>query len=545
MFAGVIPILATPFHEDERLDLHSWQRLLEFMLTLEVDGVTILGVLGESNRLNDEERQTLIETAVTVIHRRLPIIVGTSAAGTRTAAYLSRMAQDLGADAVMVTPAKEPVPNEDRLMELYQQVAESISIPIVLQDHPASTDVHMPAGLIVRIVRAVPSIACVKEEAVPTAPKIRQIREGVGERQLAILSGLGGLYAPFDLEAGSDGFNTGFAFPEVLQALVAAARRADWLQVHRIYARFAALLVFEQQPGVAVRKELLRRRGVLASARVRHPGTALSATQAAQLDALLARTLPGVDITRRLPLISFFRKCTVTAASELGEVGERARRRIMGRLMPFLFVLYIFNYINRVNVGYAALQMRSDLGFSNTVFGFGAGIFFIGYFLLQVPSTLLTELWSARLFITVSLIVWGALAALCGLVDTAREFYWVRFFLGVAQAGFFPGVIVYLTHWFRYQDRAKAVAMFMMAIPASNMVGAAVAAALMRIDWLGWNGWRWLLILEGIPTVIFGVSHFSISPTGQRTRAGCPRTSASGSPPSWNARRRRKRPGRS
>lgn len=300
MFAGVIPILATPFHEDERLDLHSWQRLLEFMLTLEVDGVTILGVLGESNRLNDEERQTLIETAVTVIHRRLPIIVGTSAAGTRSAAYLSRMAQDLGADAVMVAPAKEPVPNEDRLIELYQQVAESISIPIVLQDHPASTDVHMPAGLIVRIVRTVPSIACVKEEAVPTAPKIRQIREGVGERQLAILSGLGGLYAPFDLEAGSDGFNTGFAFPEVLQALVAAARRADWLQVHRIYARFAALLVFEQQPGIAVRKELLRRRGVLASARVRHPGTALSATQTAQLDALLARTLPGVDITRAI-----------------------------------------------------------------------------------------------------------------------------------------------------------------------------------------------------------------------------------------------------
>ena len=298
MFAGVIPILATPFHEDEGLDLNSWQRLLEFMLALGVDGVTILGVLGESNRLNDEERQTLIQTAVTVVHKRVPIIVGASAAGTKTAAYLSRMAQDLGADAVMVAPAKEPVPNEDRIIELYQQVGQNISIPIVLQDHPASTDVHMPAGLIVRIVRAVPSIACVKEEAVSTAPKIRQIREGAGERQMTILSGLGALYAPFDLEAGSDGFNTGFAFPEVLQALVAAARQADWPLVHRIYARFAALLVFEQQPGVAVRKELLRRRGVLASARVRHPGGSLTATHAAQLDALLARTLPGVDITR-------------------------------------------------------------------------------------------------------------------------------------------------------------------------------------------------------------------------------------------------------
>lgn len=190
---------------------------------------------------------------------------------------------------------------------------------------------------------------------------------------------------------------------------------------------------------------------------------------------------------------------------ELTPAAERTRRRITRHLMPFLFLLYIFNYLNRVNVGYAALQMTGELGFSNTVFGLGAGIFFIGYFILQIPSTLLTELWSARLFITFSLIVWGALAALCGLIETAQQFYWVRFLLGAAQAGFFPGVIVYLTHWFRYQDRAKAVAMFMMAIPASNMVGAVIAATLMRINWLGWGGWRWLLILEGLPTVLLGI----------------------------------------
>ena len=116
MFTGVLPILATPFHEDESLDLASWQRLLQFMVELGVDGVTVLGVLGESNRLNDEERQTLIEAAVTIVGNRMPIIVGTSASGTRTAIYLSRMAQDLGADAVMVTPGKEPVPNEDRIV---------------------------------------------------------------------------------------------------------------------------------------------------------------------------------------------------------------------------------------------------------------------------------------------------------------------------------------------------------------------------------------------------------------------------------------------
>jgi 4-hydroxy-tetrahydrodipicolinate synthase len=298
MFAGVIPILATPFHDDETLDLSSWQRLLEFMLALGVDGVTILGVLGESNRLNDEERQTLIEAAVAVIDRRVPVIVGTSASGTRTATYLSRMAQDLGADAVMVTPAKEPVPNEDRILELYQQIAQSISIPIVLQDHPASSDVHMSAGLIMRILRAVQSIECVKEEAVPTAPKIRQLRDGFTDRRISMLSGLGALYAPFDLEAGCDGLNTGFAFPEVLQALVAAARDADWERLHHLYSRFAALIVFEQQPGLAIRKEVLRRRGLLASGRVRHPSAAISPAQSAQLDALLAWTLPGVNLTR-------------------------------------------------------------------------------------------------------------------------------------------------------------------------------------------------------------------------------------------------------
>jgi 4-hydroxy-tetrahydrodipicolinate synthase len=298
MFSGVIPILATPFHDDESIDLRSWQHILEFNLALGVNGVTILGVLGESNRLSDEERHTLIETAVTVVGKNIPIIVGTSASGTRTAAYLSRMAEDLGADAVMVAPAKEAVPGDDRLVELYEQIARRVTIPIVLQDHPASTEVHMSVGLIARILRSVPSIGCVKEEAVPTAPKIRQLREAFTERRIPILSGLGALYAPFDLEAGSDGFNTGFAFPEVLVALVAAARQGDYPRVHQIYSRFAALIVFEQQPGIAIRKELLRRRGLLASARVRHPGATIATAQSQQLDILLARAFPGVDITR-------------------------------------------------------------------------------------------------------------------------------------------------------------------------------------------------------------------------------------------------------
>ena len=162
-------------------------------------------------------------------------------------------------------------------------------------------------------------------------------------------------------------------------------------------------------------------------------------------------------------------------------IAERTRRHIARRLAPFLFVLYVLNYLDRVNLGYAALEMTGDLGFSNAVFGFGAGIFFVGYFLLQIPGTMLTEMWSARKFIGVSLIVWGALATMTGLITTAPQFYWIRFFLGAAEAGFFPGVIVYLTHWYRYEDRGKAVALFMIAIPISNMLGAVVAAFLMRV----------------------------------------------------------------
>ena len=297
-FTGVIPILATPFRDDESLDLESWQRLLEFVIGLRVEGVTILGVLGESNRLSDHERETLIESAVLVVAKRVPIIVGTSHSGTAAAAYLSRMAQDHGADAVMVTPGKEAVPNDDRIVEAYRRIADGLTIPIVLQDHPASSEVHMSVPLMLRVVREVPAVQCIKEEAVPTAPKIRQLREGMGDKRLPILSGLGALYAPFDLEAGSDGFNTGFAFPEVLMAMVRAARAEDWKRVHDIYARFAALIVFEQQPGVAVRKQLLHRRGLFASARARHPGASITAPMAQQLDSVLARTLPGVDITQ-------------------------------------------------------------------------------------------------------------------------------------------------------------------------------------------------------------------------------------------------------
>jgi 4-hydroxy-tetrahydrodipicolinate synthase len=296
-FSGVIPILATPFNDDESLDLASWQRMIAFMVELGVDGITILGVLGESNRLNDHEREALIKSAVATVSKRIPVIVGTSHTGSAAAAYLSRMAEDLGADAVMVAPAKEPVPNDERILEYYRRIADGTRLPIVLQDHPASTEVHMSAALILRIVKEVASVACIKAEAVPTPPKVRALREGLS-RPVTILSGLGALYAPFDLEAGSDGFNTGFAFPEVLMALVSAHAAQDTERVHALYARFASLIVFEQQPGLAIRKEILRLRGLISCNRVRHPGATIAPSVAAGLSALIKRTLPNTDVTK-------------------------------------------------------------------------------------------------------------------------------------------------------------------------------------------------------------------------------------------------------
>src|SRR3989337_323318 len=162
------------------------------------------------------------------------------------------------------------------------------------------------------------------------------------------------------------------------------------------------------------------------------------------------------------------------------DLAARARRRIARRLLPFLFTLYVIAFLDRVNVAYAALEMPRDLSFTAEVFGFGAGVFFVGYFLLEIPGALLVEKWSARGWIARIMITWGMATVLVGLVKTPQQFYWARFFLGMAEAGFFPGMIVYLTHWFRSEDRAKAVALFMTAVPVSNIIGAPLAGLILE-----------------------------------------------------------------
>ena len=187
------------------------------------------------------------------------------------------------------------------------------------------------------------------------------------------------------------------------------------------------------------------------------------------------------------------------------DVAESARKRIARRLLPYLFFLYIIAYLDRANLSYATLQMKGALGFTDKIYGFGAGIFFVGYFLLEIPGAILVERWSARAWIARIMISWGIVAVFMGFIRTPHQFYIIRFLLGAAEAGFFPGIIVYLSHWFRYEDRAKAMAMFMAAQSLSNLIGSPLSGQLLKIHWLGIAGWRWLFILEGVPAVLFGM----------------------------------------
>jgi MFS transporter, ACS family, tartrate transporter len=186
------------------------------------------------------------------------------------------------------------------------------------------------------------------------------------------------------------------------------------------------------------------------------------------------------------------------------DISRRARRRIALRLLPFVFVMYVICYLDRANVSFANLRMSADLGFSDRVYGLGVGLFFLGYALFEVPGAIIIERWSARKWLARIMITWGLVTILTGFVHTPRQFYAARFFVGVAEASFFPGIIIYLTHWFRQKDRAKAIALFYAAVPAGSVVGSLVAAPLLQVHWKGIAGWRWIFVMEGIPPIILG-----------------------------------------
>ena len=180
-------------------------------------------------------------------------------------------------------------------------------------------------------------------------------------------------------------------------------------------------------------------------------------------------------------------------------------RKLQARIIPFVFVLMVIAFLDRINIGFAAFTMNKDLVITSQQFGFLSGIFFWGYFIFEIPSNLLMHRVGARVWIARILISWGIVAMLTGFVQTAAHLYVVRFSLGVAEAGYFPGILLYLTHWFPRRQLAHAAALFLTAIPVANIVGAPLSGVILdHIHWFGVSSWRWLLVLEGIPAIVGG-----------------------------------------
>ncbi len=197
------------------------------------------------------------------------------------------------------------------------------------------------------------------------------------------------------------------------------------------------------------------------------------------------------------------------------DTARSAVRKIQLRILPFIFLLYIVAFLDRVNIGFAALTMNQELGLSAEQFGLLAGIFFFGYFLFAVPSNVLLHKLGARSWIAWILVSWGIVSACTGFVQNATQMYVVRFLLGLAEAGFFPGMILYLTYWFRQRERAQAVAFFMTGLPISSIVGAPFSGFILdHIHWLGVSSWRWLLVLEAAPAIVLGILTYRLLPNG-------------------------------
>ena len=189
---------------------------------------------------------------------------------------------------------------------------------------------------------------------------------------------------------------------------------------------------------------------------------------------------------------------------------EATYRKVGWRLIPLLLICYVIAYLDRVNVGFAKLQMLNDLGFSDMVYAVGAGIFFIGYFFFEVPSNIILHKVGARVWISRIMVTWGILSAAMMFVTTPTSFYVMRFLLGVAEAGFFPGIILYLTYWYPSHRRGHITALFMTGIPLSGLIGGPLSGGIMKLfdGYNGWSGWQWMFLLEGIPAIVLGVVVF-------------------------------------
>jgi MFS transporter, ACS family, tartrate transporter len=200
-------------------------------------------------------------------------------------------------------------------------------------------------------------------------------------------------------------------------------------------------------------------------------------------------------------------------ANSVNSIEERTIRKLQIRLIPFLFVLYVVAMIDRINIGFAALTMNQDLGITGQQFGIASGIFFIGYFLFEVPSNLILHKVGARVWIARILLTWGLVASLTGLVQSVHQLYAARVLLGFAEAGYYPGIVLYLTYWFRQREQARMLALFLTGFAVNSIVGSPISGFILQhVHWLGVTSWRWLFILEGIPAIALGLLTYVVLP---------------------------------
>jgi 4-hydroxy-tetrahydrodipicolinate synthase len=291
---GVFVIAATPFDDGGGLDLDSLARLIDFYVGAGVHGLTVLGVMGEAQKLTYEESCLVIARTLRQVAGKVPVVVGVSSPGLANVALLTSVAMSAGAAGVMIAPPAG-LASDEQIEGYLHQACDMIgpSVPVVLQDYPQATGVHLSVGLLDRLIGDLAQIKVLKHEDCPGLGKLSRIRDAErdGRRRTAILVGNGALYYPLELARGADGAMSGFAFPEVLVSVYerfAAGRTED---AFALFDAYLPLIRYEQQPGIglAIRKEILHRRGVLASPMVRPPGARLDAQDRAELESLLTR----------------------------------------------------------------------------------------------------------------------------------------------------------------------------------------------------------------------------------------------------------------
>jgi len=289
---GVFSVLPTPFSQDGSLDLDSLRRVIDLFIDAGVNGVTALGVTGEVARLTESERTQVLETVISQARGRIRVIAGTSADGLRTCIAYSRAAREAGADAVMISPPRMPKLNSDSVRGHYAEVASQADVEIVVQDYPPISGFAMEPELLARISRENPRARTIKLEDPPTPFKTAQILERADGISIQILGGLGGVFLLEELIAGAAGVMTGFAYPHILVEIVKAYRSGNIDGAAETFYRNVPLMRFEFQEGIgmAIRKEVLRRRGALKSAATRAPGGKLNESTIAALDRVLKWT---------------------------------------------------------------------------------------------------------------------------------------------------------------------------------------------------------------------------------------------------------------